>query len=487
MDKQIREPAVAGMFYPASPDRLKKAVNNYLNKVAPAKTEGEITAIISPHAGYEFSGGVAAYAFKAIEGKDFSTVIIIAPSHYVYFKGSSVYPEGYYRTPLGDVEIDKELAKRLIDNSNINFYPPAHQREHSVEVQIPFLQIVLKDFKIVPIVMGNCSYRDCLDLGKAIAENIKDKSCLSADRKILIIASTDLSHFYPSEQARVLDKITLDEIRKFNPRELYQKVKTEECQLCGAMPVVATLIASKDLGADKIELLKYLHSGNVTGDNSRVVGYGSMIITNQKSPPKAGPPSAENIKNQKYNNKNENLSSDEKKRLLEIAREAIESYVNKGQKIGLKETNPKLRQKRGVFVTLTKNGRLRGCIGYIQAIKPVSEAVRDMAIEAAINDPRFTPLQKEELDKIEIEISVLSPLKKIKEASEIKVGRDGILIKKGFNSGLLLPQVATENNWDKEEFLRHTCYKAGLSADAWKAGAEIYIFDAEIFNEEGKE
>ena len=462
MNKQIRKPAVAGMFYPASPDRLKGEISNYLRKVASVKTEGEIVAIISPHAGYEFSGGVAAYGFKAIEGKDFSTVIIIGPSHYVYFKGSSIYPEGYYRTPLGDVEIDKELAKKLINGSNIRFYPPAHQREHSVEVQIPFLQTVLKDFKIVPIIMGNCSYQDCLDLGKAIAENVKDK-------RILIIASTDLSHFYPSEEARFLDKITLNEIRRFNPRELYQKVQTEECQLCGAMPVVATLIASKDLGADKIELLKYLHSGDVTGDNSRVVGYGSLLIQKTED------------RRQKTEKNRENLSSDEKKRLLEIAREAIESYVNKQERIKIKETNPKLREKRGVFVTLTKSGQLRGCIGYIQPIKPLCEAVRDMAIEAAVNDPRFTPLQKGELNEIEIEISVLSPLKKIEDVTEIEVGRDGIFIKKGFHSGLLLPQVATENNWDREEFLRHTCYKAGLPSDAWKEGAEIYIFSAEIF------
>lgn len=476
MDKQVREPAVAGMFYPASPDRLKKEINNYLNKVTLSKIEGEIIAIISPHAGYKFSAGVAAYGFKAIEGKDFSTVIIIGPSHYVYFKGSSVYPEGYYRTPLGDVEIDKELAKKLINNSNISFYPPAHQREHSVEVQIPFLQTTLRDFKLVPIVMGNCSYQDCLNLGKAIAENIKD-------RKVLIVASTDLSHFYPSEQARVLDKITLDEIRRFNPRELYQKVKTEECQLCGAMPVVATLIAAKELGANKIELLKYLHSGDVTGDNSRVVGYGSMIITRSTPHLPAGKAGAPRLTLQKGTEK-EILSNSERKRLLEIAREAIESYVNKRERIKIKETSPKLRQKRGVFVTLTKNGQLRGCIGYIQAIKPLSEAVNDMAIEAAFRDPRFTPLQKEELDKIKIEISVLSPLKKIKDASEIKVGRDGIFIKKGFNSGLLLPQVATENNWNRDEFLRHTCYKAGLPSDAWKEKAEIYIFSAEIFNED---
>ncbi|OQX54536.1 MAG: AmmeMemoRadiSam system protein B [Candidatus Omnitrophica bacterium 4484_213] len=351
MNKQIREPVVAGVFYPASPDRLKGEINNYLSKVASVKTEEEIVAIISPHAGYEFSGGVAAYGFKAIEGKNFSTVIIIGPSHYVYFKGSSIYPEGYYRTPLGDVEIDKELAKKLINGSNIRFYPPAHQREHSVEAQIPFLQTVLKDFKIVPIVMGNCSYQDCLDLGKAIAENIKDK-------RILIVASTDLSHFHPSKQAKPLDKITQNEIRRFNPRELYQKVQTEECQLCGAMPVVATLIASKDLGADKVELLKYLHSGDVTGDNSRVVGYGSFVITCSR-PHAPGHPDTICLRRsygagtlqEKIKAKEESLSSDEKKKLLEIAREAIESYVNKQERIKIKETNPKLREKKGVFVT----------------------------------------------------------------------------------------------------------------------------------------
>ncbi len=457
MDKQIRKPAVAGMFYPASPEDLKKKIKDYLDKASFSKIEENIIAIISPHAGYEFSGGVASYGFKAIKGRDFSTVIIIGPSHYVYFEGSSVYPKGYYKTPLADVEIDEQLTEKLINNSTVRFYPPAHQREHSVEVQVPFLQTVLKNFKIVPIVMGNCSYQDCLNLGKAIANNIKAK-------KTLIIASTDFSHFHTSQEARVLDKISLEEIENFDPQQLYDKLKAGKCQLCGGMPVVTALIISKELGADKIKLLKYLHSGDVTGDNSRVVGYGSLIIQSSE-------------KNR------ESLSKDEKKRLLAIAREAIETYVLKKQRVEIEEKNSKLREKKGVFVTLTKNGQLRGCIGYIQAVKPLCEAVRDMAIEAAVNDHRFFPLDKTEIDKIRIEISVLSSLKKIKDVSEIKLGQDGIFIKKGFNSGLLLPQVATENNWDRREFLMHTCYKAGLSQDAWKTGAEIYIFSAEIFNE----
>ncbi len=469
MSEQIRKPAVAGMFYPSGAEKLSSQINDYLNKVPPLHIEEKIVAIISPHAGYEFSGGVAAYSFKAIEQRDFSTVVIIGPSHYVYFKGISVYAEGYYQTPLGNVEIDRELSKAIINNSNIHFYPSAHQREHSIEVEIPFLQTVLKNFKIVPIIMGDCSYQDCLDLGEAIAENSKDK-------KTLIVASTDFSHFYPSEKARILDKTSLDEIKKFNPQELYKKVQTEECQLCGAMPVVTTLIAAQTLGADKIELLKYLHSGDVTGDNSRVVGYGSMIVIGSK-------PQVAGYRQEIKKDKKGKLSNEEKKRLLSIAREAIGSYVIKRKKPEMHETNPELIKKRGVFVTLTQNGQLRGCIGYIQAVKPLCEAVTDMAIEAAVNDPRFSPLQKEELSKIKIEISVLSPLKRIKDTQEIKIGRDGIFIRKGFDSGLLLPQVATENNWNKDEFLKQGCYKAGLPADAWKKGAEIYTFSAEIFDE----
>ncbi|RKY39548.1 MAG: AMMECR1 domain-containing protein [Candidatus Omnitrophota bacterium] len=179
----------------------------------------------------------------------------------------------------------------------------------------------------------------------------------------------------------------------------------------------------------------------------------------------------------------QDLSFSEKKRLLEVARNSIGVYLRKRERMEIKEANPRLLKKRGVFVTLKKNGNLRGCIGYIQPVKPLIEAVRDMAIEAAFNDPRFSPLQEKEMKEIEIEISVLSPLRRVEDIKEIKVGRDGLLIRKGFSSGLLLPQVATEYNWDREEFLMHTCYKAGLSPDAWREGAEIYTFTAEVFTE----
>jgi len=459
--KEVRKAAVAGIFYPNTVQSLKEQIKRYLNMVKPLKIEGRIIALISPHAGYQFSGRVAAYGFKAIQARAISTVVIIGPSHYVYFQGSSVYPRGYYQTPLGEVEIDEKIAEKIINHSNIHFYPPAHQREHSVEVQIPFLQTILENFKIVPIVMGECSYQDCMDLGKAIAKAIGER------KDVLIIASTDLSHFYTAEKAKGLDEITLKEIQKLNPEELYKKVKQEECELCGAMPVVATLIASKELGANKINLLKYLHSGEVSGDNSRVVGYASLVISQVDE----------------EESESQDLSFSEKKRLLEVARNSIGVYLRKRERMEIKEANPRLLKKRGVFVTLKKNGNLRGCIGYIQPVKPLIEAVRDMAIEAAFNDPRFSPLQEKEMKEIEIEISVLSPLRRVEDIKEIKVGRDGLLIRKGFSSGLLLPQVATEYNWDREEFLMHTCYKAGLSPDAWREGAEIYTFTAEVFTE----
>ena len=468
--KEIREPAVAGAFYPDNPNVLSRDVKRYLENAKKEMLEGEIVALISPHAGYMYSGQVAAYAYKLIEGKTFDSVVVVAPSHRALFKGASVYDRGGFRTPLGIVPVDVELSKKMMEQrKEIQFLPEAHSQEHSLEVQIPFLQVVLKSFKLVPIVMEPYwSWETCQYLASAIAEAVKGK-------RVLLIASSDLSHFHSYDQAVNLDKVVLSHIDRFDPEGLNRDLKSERCEACGGGPVVTIMLAAKMLGANRGKVLKYANSGDVTGDRSRVVGYGAGVLYKA-----AG--GKEKMKDEKKVGVDLGLKDEEKKTLRHIAKTVIESKV-KGKPVpDFKVESPVLKENRGAFVTLQKRGQLRGCIGYIEGHGPLHKTIEKMAEAAAFNDPRFTPVQEKELPELDIEISVLTPLRRITDVNEIEVGKHGIYMKKGWFSGLLLPQVATEYGWDRQTFLEHTCQKAGLPSTAWKEkDTEIYIFSADIF------
>jgi AmmeMemoRadiSam system protein B/AmmeMemoRadiSam system protein A len=468
--KEIREPAVAGAFYPDNPEVLSRDVKRYLENAKKEKLEGEIVALISPHAGYMYSGQVAAYAYKLIEGKAFDSVVVVAPSHRALFRGASLYDRGGFRTPLGIVPVDLELSRKMMERrKEIQFLPEAHSQEHSLEVQIPFLQVALKSFKLVPIVMEPYwSWETCQHLASAIAGAVKGK-------KVLLIASSDLSHFHSYDEAVRLDKIVLSYIDQFDPEGLNRDLKSERCEACGGGPVVAIMLAAKMLGANRGKVLKYANSGDVTGDRSRVVGYGAGVIYKA-----AG--GREKMKDEKKVGVDLGLNQEEKKTLHHIAKTVIENKV-KGKPVpDFKVESPILKENRGAFVTLQKRGQLRGCIGYIEGHGPLHKTIEKMAEAAAFNDPRFTPVQEKELPELDIEISVLTPLRRITDVNEIEVGKHGIYMKKGWFSGLLLPQVATEYGWDRQTFLEHTCQKAGLPSTAWKEKeTEIYIFSADIF------
>ena len=468
--KEIREPAVAGMFYPDKPDLLSSDVKKYLENAKKEKIEGEIIALLSPHAGYMYSGQVAAYAYKLIEGKDLDSVVMIAPSHQALFKGASLYDRGGFRTPLGVVPIDVELSKKLMERrKEIQFLPEAHVQEHSLEVQIPFLQIVSKSFKLVPIVMEPYwSWETCQSLASAIAETVKGK-------KVLLVASSDLSHYHPYDHAIRLDKIVLNRIEQFDPEGLYRDLKENRCEACGGGPIISIMLAAKALGANRGKVLKYLNSGDVTGDRSRVVGYGAAVLYKMIG-------GTEKMKDEKRVGVDLGLSEQDKKTLHHIARTVIENKARGKSVPEFKVESPILKENRGAFVTINKKGQLRGCIGYIEGHGPLHQTIEEMAEAAAFRDPRFGPVKDKELPELELEISVLTPLKKITDVNEIQVGKHGIYIKKGWLSGLLLPQVATEYGWDRQTFLEHTCKKAGLPSNAWKEkDTEIYIFSADIF------
>lgn len=468
--QEIREPAVSGMFYPDRPEILSRDVKKYLENVKREKIDGEVIALVSPHAGYMYSGQVAAHAYKLIEGKTFDSIVVLAPSHRVDFKGASLYDRGGYRTPLGVVPIDVELSKKMMERwKRIQFLPEAHAQEHSLEVQIPFLQVVLKSFKLIPIVMEpHWSWETCRLLAQAIADTVRG-------RNVLLIASSDLSHFHPYEKAVQLDKIVLQHIDRFDAEGLNRDLKEGRCEACGGGPVITMMLAAKALGATRGKVLKYLNSGDVMGDRSRVVGYAAAVFYKA-----AG--GEEKMKGEKKVGVDLGLSGDEKKTLHQIAKTVIENKARGKPIPGFKIDFPVLKENRGAFVSLHKKGQLRGCIGYIEGRGPLHKTIEEMAEAAAFRDPRFSPVTEKELPELDIEISVLTPLAKITDVNEIEVGKHGIYIKKGWHSGLLLPQVATEYGWDRKTFLEHTCQKAGLPSGAWKdKDIEIYIFSADIF------
>lgn len=466
---ETREPAVAGAFYPQDKNILENKINDFLNKAEKIELKEKSRILIVPHAGYDYSGQVAADGFKQLKGEDFNKVILIGPSHTDWFNGFALSQDDVWETPLGKVGVEQEFNQKLIKENNIIFYRnKAHLEEHDLEVELPFLQTVLSNFKIVPIVMGEPTLENAEILADALAKNIDDKT--------LIIISSDLSHYPPYKIANQADKEVIDAIlsgKVENFENVIKKMMSQDLEgldtcACGEGPIKTALILAKKLGLKDIKLLKYANSGDVSGDKSKVVGYASIVFLENKN--------------------DNNLSDNEEKELLKIARESIEIYLKKNKIPELKVSSDKLKQPQGAFVTLKKEGQLKGCIGRIEELKePLYKVVSEMAIAAATEDPRFYPISLGEMKDIDIEISVLSPLKKIKDPfKEIEIGKHGVLIKKGMRGGVFLPQVATEENWDLEEFMNNLCeHKAGLSKDDWKNGkAEIYVFSAEVFGEQ---
>ncbi len=446
--ENVKAPSVAGTFYPADKKELKESLENFLSKAEKARSAGKLIAIISPHAGYRFSGQVAAYGYKEIKGKDIKKIILIGPSHYAGFKGASVYTKGSFRTPLGEVKIDEKAAGGLLDEAaDIRFYPEAYEKEHSLEVQLPFLQTVLKDFKIVPILISSPT--------KDTFEHLISRLTEMLDDKTLIIASSDLSHYHDYEKAMEMDNRIISAIERLSVMDAAQLLSNGQAEMCGAMPVIIAMEAAKRYGATLGVLFRYANSGDVTNEKDRVVGYASMGLF--KSP----------------------YTEEEKKELLSIAKNSIIEYVKNGKAPEVEPPDRKLRTDGAVFVTIKENGSLRGCIGHIQAIMPLYRSVIKNAVAACSGDPRFPPMNQEELKNMEVEVSILSPLTPLKNIKDIQIGKHGLVIRKGMHSGIFLPQVATEFGWDRETFLEHLCAKAGLPKDAWK-DAELYSFTTEI-------
>ncbi|MFA4993518.1 MAG: AmmeMemoRadiSam system protein B, partial [Candidatus Omnitrophota bacterium] len=445
---------------------LSAMLDKLMENAGPNPVLGKILVLIMPHAGYGYSGQTAAYGYKLIRGRPYKTVVILGTSHHKLFSGAAVYAQGEFKTSLGILKIDDEFSSKLLGKSpDIFVDESAFNNEHSVEVQLPFLQKALGDFKIVPVVIGDCSLTAC----KKIASLLKE--AVGSRNDVLLVVSTDLYHGYDVKEAEQTDSLTLELIKKMDYEGLYYSLRDEKAQACGGFAAVIALNAAKDAGYDKVELLNQTNSAAVTGrssDGQWTVGYAGIAVYN---------PEGDHM-----------LNNQQRKKLLGIARDSINAYLRTGKKMELTGDEPILKQEMGAFVTLNMHGQLRGCIGNLSASQPLYLTVGDMAVEAAFDDPRFSPLTSSELKDVEIEISVLSPLKKVDSAENIELGKHGVLVRKGYQSGVFLPQVATETGWSKEEFLNNLCaHKAGLPQNAWKdKNTELYIFNAEVFSEKDK-
>jgi AmmeMemoRadiSam system protein B/AmmeMemoRadiSam system protein A len=470
----VRQPGVAGGFYPADPKVLTAMIDDMLAHASPPAINDPILAVVAPHAGYQYSGPVAAYTYAALKGRKFSRVVVIAPSHFEGFDFTSVFDGDAYATPLGTVPVDKAFAAQLVKMSNtIRFSsqghtPTAKGAEHALEVELPWLQRVLGDFELVPIVMGDQSYESSRALGVALAK-------LISGGDTLIVASSDLSHYHPYDEAVTIDHKTLNALQVWDYFSMSQNFETRVWEACGGAPIVAAMIAAEHMGANRAILLRYANSGDTTGDHSRVVGYSAAAFVKTQ--------------NHKTAEASFSLGSREKSELLALARKSVESAVK--ERKAYEPAVPSmesLNQERGAFVTLKKSGELRGCIGYTSAMKPLYLTVRDTATYAALRDSRFQPVTSSELGQINYEISVLSPLRRIADIKEIKVGQHGLLMKNGDHEGLLLPQVPVEQRWDRRTFLDETCLKAGMEAGCWKdENTDIFAFTAVVFGETAPE
>ncbi|MCR4853293.1 MAG: AmmeMemoRadiSam system protein B [Prevotella sp.] len=471
----VRPATQAGRFYESDALRLSEEVDSLLALHAKSDTTNHVAAIIVPHAGYYFSGNVAASAYARLNPQHpYKRIFMLGPSHHEWLNGASVDSEtDYYATPLGDVEVDRQTAQRLIEADSVfAFREEAHNREHCLEVQLPFLQRRFANAEagvppIVPIIISTNDYDKLKRMARVLKPYLNDEN--------LFIISSDFSHYPSYRDACEIDARTGEAVASGDPEKFIATIEANArsgkrnlaTSACGEFPII-TLLLMLDKGYD-VRHIMYQNSGDADdSDHSRVVGYHAFEVVRKQSAEEAF-----------------KLSETDRQKLKEIAlssiSKALEGKIDTPDVKVLAKTHPTLAKRCGAFVSLHKHGQLRGCIGHFGEDYPLCEIVAEMARSAAFEDPRFMPLRKTELDDVDIEISVLTPMRRIKSLDEFQLHRHGIYIRKGMNSGTYLPQVADEVNWSKEEFVSHCSRdKAGLGWDGWR-DAELYVYEAIVF------
>lgn len=476
--KSVLRSQLAGQWYSADANELRSQIAGFFEK-AKAEPVKDVIGLILPHAGYRYSGQIAVIGLKKTD-KKYKRIIVIGPTHSLPMEELLSVPRAtHYETPLGQIPIDVQFVNKLLKFPLFQNIPRAHQGEHSVQIELPLLQYQQKDFKLVPIVAGSCSLETITRAGAVLRGLV--------DEDTLIVASSDFVHYGPRfpyvpftenipEQIEKLDMGAYKQIARLDVKGFLEYKKTTGATICGYIPI-AILISTLEDSAT-VQLAKYATSGELTGDFNNSVSYLSIVFTGKwKNNPEIKPP----------DNSCE-LTEEDKRELLALARKTIDYALEKrrvpqASELGVKISDA-MKSPRAAFVTLNKNGRLRGCIGDIFPQRPLYRSVIMNAINACFNDRRFPQVTKAECRDIEIEISALTIPAPIASYEQFRVGTDGIVLSKDGRSAVFLPQVAPEKGWDVNQTLSQLSRKAGLPEDAWKQGASFLVFQADVFGEE---
>jgi hypothetical protein len=474
-----RKPVAAGRFYAANPETLKNDVARLFSDCKKPDEGMNPRAIIVPHAGYVFSGKIAASSFSVTpKNATYENIFLIGSSHVMSFDGASVYSTGDFITPLGKITVNREIGEKLKkENPVLRFPPTAHLQDHCLEVQIPLIQYYYSVTpKIVPVIIGTTNPSDIKKIAEALRPWFTPEN--------LFVISSDFSHYPSYEDGNKADHVTSTALASGDPLAFLEALRKNSASnihglstsMCGWTSGLALLYLAGENNDLEFKKLDYCNSGDSPyGNKDEVVGYHAIALVEKKG-------SGSRL------NKSENefsFTGEEKKLLFEIARNSIKSMLSDKTRFtpDVRKLPEALKRPLGAFVTLKINGVLRGCIGRFVSTKPLYELVGESAISSAFNDPRFPDLTVSEYENVEMEITVLGPMRKISDIGEIKLGKHGIYLKKGMNSGTMLPQVATEHGWSVEEFLGYTARdKAGLGWDGWKT-ADIFIYDGLVLEE----
>jgi len=476
--KVVLRSRLAGMWYPADAKTLNKQIEGFFEK-AEVEPINNVIAFILPHAGYQFSGQTAVFALKTTD-KKYKRLVIIGPSHRVPMEEVLSAPRvTHYETPLGQTPLDVEFINRLLKYSVFQNVPQAHEYEHSVQIEVPLLQYRQKDFKLVPIVAGDCSFETISRTGAILRSLV--------DEETLVVVSSDFTHYGRShryvpftenipERLKQLDMGAYEHIKALDCKGFLEYRRKTGATICGYVPIAILLSMLNE--PVEAKLIKYTTSSELTGDFTNSVSYLSIAFSGAWGNHLEIEPEANNRE----------LSKEDKKQLLTLPRKTIIYALQNRRVPPITELgvtiSDEMNRPGAAFVTLKKSHRLRGCIGDIFPQRPLYKSVIINAINAAVNDRRFYPVTEDECNDITIEISVLTAPKPIASPDEIRIGIDGVVLNKNGHSAVFLPQVAPEQGWDVNQMLTQLSLKAGLPGVAWKEGANFLVFQADVFGEE---
>ncbi len=473
--RKVLDSPIAGSWYTNDKAALRRELEGYLASASDAPSRsGRVVGLILPHAGYRYSGLVAAHGFRALQGQTIRRVVVLATSHRVGFSGLALTDATHWRTPLGEMGIDRDAVGQLAGVPLFAVRQDAFVQEHSLDIQVPFLQVVAPDAQLVPVVVGRLTAAQAVEAGRALRKLL--------DPHTVIVASSDFTHYGPNygyvpfdtDQPARLKALADDAFRAIRDLDvtafLSHQDQTDDT-ICGTAPISA-LLAAMPKSVD-VTPLKFDTSGRITGDYTNSVSYFAIAF---RAAPSRGEFRGIEV-----------FDPSEQKFLLDLARETLRRHLAgkpppDPEKEGYKVPD-KTRQPYGVFVTLKMDGDLRGCIGSILPVEPLIKGVIRNAVNAASHDPRFDAMTLAEEPRVQIEISVLTPPKTVDGVEDIAIGRDGILIDRGGRRAVFLPQVAPEQNWDLETTLAHLSMKAGMPADAWRTNTTFQTFQAQVFHE----